>query len=252
MPFTFSHPALIIPLLKGRQRYPWISATGLITGSIAPDFEKFLRLRLASNHSHTLASVFYFSLPVGLLLAFIFHLIVRRPLLTHLPAPLYRRLGRFISFDWLVYFRQYYGGVVLSIVVGALLHLAWDSFTHPNYFVDKFLPELSEPVWVGSEQTPAFFLVGLASSVVGLVAIAWAVWLMPAPRTRTVPSEASMWRYWGIAAIVAGALTGEWVLAVGPRLLDAGIALISSSFVGILVSSLYSMYLRRRLQPGRL
>lgn len=252
MPFTFSHPALIIPLLRGRQRFPWVSATGLITGSIAPDFEKFLRLRLASNHSHTLASIFYFSLPVGLLLAFIFHLIVRRSLLTHLPAPLYRRLGRFIGFDWLAYCRQYYGGVMLSIVVGALLHLGWDSFTHPSYLVHKFLPQLSELVWVGGEQTPAFFLVGLVSSLLGLLAIGWAVWRMPARLTRTVPSEASLWRYWGVVALVASALTIEWVLVVGPRLLDAGIAFISSSLVGVLVASLYTTYLRRRLQPGRL
>lgn len=252
MPFTFSHPALIIPLLRGRRRFPWISATGLITGSIAPDFEKFLRLRLASNHSHTLASVFYFSLPVALLLAFVFHIVVRRPLLTHLPAPLYRRLGRFINFDWLAYFRRYYAGVVLSIVVGALLHLGWDSFTHPSYWVDRFFPELSDLVWINGAQTPAFFLVGLASSVVGLLVVAWAVWRMPAPRTRTVPSEASLWRYWGVAALVASALTIEWILAVGPRLLDAGIALISSSLVGVLVASLHTAYLRRRLQPGRL
>ncbi|RZK24984.1 MAG: DUF4184 family protein, partial [Hymenobacter sp.] len=232
MPFTFSHPALIIPLLRGQQRFPWLSATGLITGSIAPDFEKFLRLRLASNHSHTLASVFYFSLPVGLLLAFIFHLAVRRSLLTHLPAPLYQRLGRFISFDWLAYFRRYYGGVVFSIIVGALLHLGWDSFTHPSYLVVKLLPKLSEPVGIGGEQTPIFFLVGLVSSVFGLLVIGWSVWRMPVRSTRTVPSEASLWRYWGVAALVASALTIEWVLVVGPRLLDAGIALISSSLVG--------------------
>lgn len=85
MPFTFSHPALVISLLHSRRRCLWLSATGLITGSMAPDCEKFLRLRLASGHSHTLGSVFYFSCPVALLLAFAFHLLVRKPLLTHLP-----------------------------------------------------------------------------------------------------------------------------------------------------------------------
>jgi hypothetical protein len=48
MPFTFAHTALIIPLCYIRRRYRWISATGLITGSVAPDFEKFFRLKLTA------------------------------------------------------------------------------------------------------------------------------------------------------------------------------------------------------------
>ncbi|WP_240482010.1 DUF4184 family protein [Flavobacterium psychrophilum] len=39
MPFTFSHPAIILPL-----RYlprQWFSLTGLIIGSLTPDFEYF-------------------------------------------------------------------------------------------------------------------------------------------------------------------------------------------------------------------
>ena len=252
MPFTFSHPALVLPLLRGQRRWPWLSATGLIAGSIAPDFEKFMRLQLASANSHTLASVFYFSLPVGLLLAFVFHLLVRRPLLTHLPAPLYRRLGRFISFDWLAYFRRYYVGVMGCIVAGALLHLGWDSLTHPSPWLTAGLPVLARSLVVGGRQLSGYFVAEVASSVLGLLAIAWAVWQMPARQTRTVPSEASLRRYWGLAALVAVALTTQWVLAVGPRLLNAGIAFISCSLLGVLAASLYTTYQRRHPQPSRL
>ncbi|MGI4968620.1 MAG: DUF4184 family protein [Janthinobacterium lividum] len=104
----FSHLALIIPLLQPRQRFLQLSATGLITGSIALDCEKYLRLHLASGHSHTLGSVFYFSYSVALVLTFVFHLLVCQPLLLHLPPVLYRRLGRFTSVDWMGYFRRYY------------------------------------------------------------------------------------------------------------------------------------------------
>ncbi|WP_262496247.1 DUF4184 family protein [Flavobacterium piscis] len=39
MPFTFSHPAIILPLKYLPKN--WISLTGLIIGSLTPDFEYF-------------------------------------------------------------------------------------------------------------------------------------------------------------------------------------------------------------------
>lgn len=252
MPFTFSHPALVIPLFRLQRRHPWVSATGLITGSIAPDCEKFLRLRLASGHSHTLSSVFYFSCPVALILAFTFHLLVRKPLLTHLPPGLYRRLGRFISFDWLAYFRKYYAGVIFSIIVGALLHLFWDSFTHPSPLIDQLFPLLANSVIIGGEPMPLFYLMGVVSSVLGGALVAWAIWQMPARQVRAVPSAAAVRRYWSIVALVTGTLTAQWVLATRPELVDAGIAAISASLVGLVVASLYTTYAKRKLAPKRL
>jgi hypothetical protein len=52
MPFTFSHPALILPLTRLPKR--WVSATGLVIGSIVPDFEKFLKMNDGNTYSHTL------------------------------------------------------------------------------------------------------------------------------------------------------------------------------------------------------
>ncbi|TDN36354.1 hypothetical protein A8B98_10655 [Hymenobacter sp. UV11] len=229
-----------------------MSATGLITGSIAPDCEKFLRLRLASNHSHTFNSIFYFSCPVALVLAFAFHLLVRKPLLRHLPPALYRRLGKFISFDWTDYFRKYYLGVTLSIIVGAALHLFWDSFTHPSPFIDQIFPLLARPVWVGDEQTPFFYLVGLASSVLGGAFIIRAVWQMPVRQVRAVPTTSAVVRYWSLVALVTIALATQWIVATEPELLDGGIAVISSSLVGLVAASLYTTYTNRKLVHERL
>lgn len=244
MPFTFSHPALIIPLLRRRRQHPWLSATGLITGSIAPDFEKFFRLHLASGHSHTAASIFYFSCPVSLALAFIFHQLVRRPLLRHLPAPLHRRLAWLLPFDWIAYFRQYYGGVLLSIIVGAALHLFWDSFTHQNSLLVRWLPGLNRIVWLGGSGVPLLEVLTLLSTVAGGLVIIWAIWQMPARRAGPPPTAAALWHYWGMAALVALALLVEWVLATKPDLLNVnvGIAAISTTLVGVLVASVYTRY----------
>lgn len=248
MPFTFSHPALVIPLLYTRRKYQWVSATGLIIGSMAPDCEKFMRLKLASAHSHTVASIFYFSCPVTLVLAFIFHLLVRRPLIAHLPGVLYRRLEKYAGFDWVSYFRRYYWGVLLSAMIGAALHLFWDSFTHNHTLTADVLPGLRGVVWIGSRTMPVFHVVALLSSIIGGAVIALAVWLMPARPSKTVPAAASVLHYWGLAILIGLILEIQWLLVVHPRILSAGIAAITAGLIGILAAS---VYFRRRMAVRR-
>ena len=68
MPFTLAHPAIVLPLAAKKLR---MSATGLVIGSMVPDFEYFIRMRTESKYSHTLAGLFWFDLPLGLLLCFV-------------------------------------------------------------------------------------------------------------------------------------------------------------------------------------
>ena len=236
MPFTFSHPALIIPLLYRQQHLPWLSSTGLIAGSIAPDFEKFLNLNLANSHSHTLASIFYFSCPVALMLSFIFHLVVRKPLIWHLPTGLHRRMVYFESFDWLPFFRKRYVGVFLSIIIGATLHLFWDSFTHRNVVSARWLSGLNDMVVFRSISLPIFSFLSLSSTFIGGLVIFWCIWKMPTYPSRRLTS-ASLIRYWGIVLLVALTLLIEWMLIVTPKLLSGGITAISATLLGILISS---------------
>ncbi|WP_072052947.1 DUF4184 family protein [Hymenobacter terrenus] len=240
MPFTFSHPALIIPFLHARRRHVWLSATGLIIGSIAPDFEKFFKLHLASSHSHTIASIFYFSCPVSLGLAFLFHGLVRRPLLAHLPVSLHQRLGKYTNFDWLGHLRLHPGGVLLSIVLGAASHLVWDSFTHPSALMMSFLPGLCVSVRMAGRSIPLYLFVALGNSLLGGLFITRSVWQMPTLRTVPAPVATAMWRYWGLATLVTVMLVAGWALAFKPRLLNVGIAAISAAMVGLVIASAYA------------
>lgn len=81
MPFTFSHPAIILPLKKLPKKY--ISMTGLIVGSITPDFEYFLRMK--SKYSHTISGILWYDLPMGIFLAFIFHNLIKEALINNMP-----------------------------------------------------------------------------------------------------------------------------------------------------------------------
>src|SRR5688500_12471491 len=89
MPFTLAHPAIVLPFV--RQRY--LSGTALIAGSVAPDFEYFLKMREDDVHSHTVAGLFYFNLPLVFLLSIVFHIIVRDNFVGNLPAWLQVRLN---------------------------------------------------------------------------------------------------------------------------------------------------------------
>jgi hypothetical protein len=100
---------------------------------------------------------------MALVLAFAFHLLVRKPLRMHLPPVLYRRLERFTSVDWVGYFRRYYWGVILSIVVGVLLHLFWDCFTHPAAQLEAIFPV--SPRLVGIEQRSFSLWITIPNSI---------------------------------------------------------------------------------------
>src|ERR1017187_9931624 len=102
MPFTFSHPAVLYPLKTLPGKY--YSITGLIIGSITPDFEYFIRFETDSQYSHTRTGLFWFDLPLGIILAFIFHNIVRNDLVANLPRGLQLRFNNNPQFNWNQYF----------------------------------------------------------------------------------------------------------------------------------------------------
>lgn len=137
MPFTFSHPAIVLPLKYLPKK--WFSMTGLVIGSLTPDFEYFIRMKIESNYSHTFWGIFYFDLPLGILLTFVFHNLVKEELFKNLPKKLNQRFIKTEKFNWNKYFIKNWKIVILSIIIGTISHLFWDSFTHESgFFVKHF------------------------------------------------------------------------------------------------------------------
>ena len=137
MPLTFSHPAIVLPFGSLWKRY--FSLTALVIGSMTPDFEYFLRLRVRSDVSHTLWGIFWFDLPLGIVLCFVFHLLIKKSLFPNLPRCLQIRFNDFIHFDFTSYFKKHYLIVIFSLILGAFSHLFWDAFTHHDgFFVTQF------------------------------------------------------------------------------------------------------------------
>jgi Domain of unknown function (DUF4184) len=73
VPFTFAHPAIIIPFKK------WIkplSLTGLVAGSIAPDFEFFLKMKASENIGHHWFGIFTFDVPFAFYIINLFEILL--------------------------------------------------------------------------------------------------------------------------------------------------------------------------------
>lgn len=177
MPFTFSHPAIILPLTYLPKR--WFSLTGLIIGSLMPDFEYFLRMKIKSDFSHTLEGVFLFDLPLGILTAFVFHNIVRNNLFDNLPIFLKSRLVIFKDFNWNIYFKKNWLIVIFSIIIGTFSHILWDSFTHDTgYFVQK-IEIINQSVDLFDKQIPILKILQHSSTFLGAIVIVFSLYKLP-------------------------------------------------------------------------
>ena len=208
MPFTFSHPAIVLPLtFLPRQ---WFSLTGLVIGSLTPDFEYFIRMRVQSNYSHNIYGLFWFDLPLGLLLAFIYHNIVRDSLFNNLPTNLKSRLSKFKLFDWNSYFKQNWFVILISILIGAVSHLFWDSFTHDNGYFVQTIPALTSTIELFGIQLPPFKILQYLSTLLGGIAIVFALFKLQADKN--IAGQLNL-RYWGIVTTLILAIISVRLLS---------------------------------------
>jgi hypothetical protein len=165
MPFTFSHPAAILPFKIFPKK--WISLTGLIVGSMVPDFEKFIKMSPGNSFSHTWEGLFLFNLPFGLLLCFVFHNVVRDSLICHLPLYFRKRLAHTLQYIWTGYFRKRYALVIISILIGTISHIGWDSITHKRGLAVRLMPFLEWKISVAGVGQPIYGMLDLISTVIG-------------------------------------------------------------------------------------
>ncbi|MFF9336772.1 DUF4184 family protein [Streptomyces albogriseolus] len=170
MPFTLSHPAAVLPLLR-----PPFSAAALVCGTIAPDVPYFLGAAgipvsaqswyepfLNATTSHQLSGTAVPAVFGAALMAA--YAVVRRPVAALLPAGLSpagpHRRGRPL---------RRAGWSALSLAIGILTHLVWDSFTHTDGYLVTHLDILR--THLAGDLTVARAAQHL-STALGLVAIA--------------------------------------------------------------------------------
>ena len=170
MPFTVSHAAAVLPLHRlSRGRLP---LAAMMIGSMSPDFAYFLPMGLGRGSTHDLEGLFLFCWPVGLGVWLLYVRLLERATIELLPLAWRERVSRSdseLSFRSLAL-------VSLGVILGAITHIAWDSFTHANTIMTDTFPALSAELFTFRGRSIRVFLVlQYLSSVVGLVALAiWA------------------------------------------------------------------------------
>ena len=236
MPFTFSHPALVLPLRHLPDRS--YSLTGLIIGSMTPDFEYFLRMNVGSIYSHTFWGIFYFDLPVGIALCFIFHVVVRDQLIDHLPVRLQERFWELKSFNWNKVFKDSWKIVIISLIVGAASHIFWDDFTHPlGYFV-KRLSFLRHKIHVMGFQIPVYNIFQGISSLLGGIIVCIFIWRLPKVKIKSIPKKDHYWLF--VIAIMIIVMTIRFL--IGLTLAKYGniiVSMIAAFFIAIILVPLF-------------
>jgi len=243
MPFTFSHPAAILPLnYLDKKRF---SITGLVIGSMTPDFEYFIRFAHASVYSHTWLGLFWFDLPLGLLLAFIYHTIVRSSFIDNTPRFLKRRISRYNTFNWNAWFKKHWLVVLLSILTGAISHLVWDKLTHKTVRVITSIPAVKDHINTSIEHEITYFIFWDLSSVIGVIMVAYTIWQLPVDKKNNVYNNST--RYWLILLSIAIVVIGiRSFVAVYYNLGDVVIAVIDALLIGAIVTPF--IYKRERLK----
>lgn len=237
MPFTFAHPALVLPLTFLPRK--WFSLTGLIIGSLTPDFEYFLKMKIESHYSHTFAGLFWFDIPIGILLAFLFHQVVRNPLFDHLPLSFRAKVIRFKDFNWVGYFKQNSFKVILSILIGAASHILWDSFTHSTGYFVSVIPFLSSSIHLGGLDYPILKIAQHLSTLIGSLALIFTYTLLPATPT---PKYKINNFYWILFASLTAFIiclrlfTGLHYKTYGNLI----VTIISAGMIALVLTSIYS------------
>ncbi len=231
MPFTFAHPAIVLPFIYLPRK--WISMTALIIGSIMPDAESYLRMYSQKDITHSWTGFFLFGLPFGLLLTFVFHNIVRDPLINNLPSFLYYRFSRFTNFNWNKRFLKNWLVVILSLVVGGASHFAWDSFSHfDGWFVNAF-PRLRGNVHVFGGLLEIPFLIQYVNTLLGVIIIL--VFVAALPRSAKSKPPVDSRKFWAWLIITAIVIFSARTAFLQRSTLDDKLIGITSAFLYALV-----------------
>ncbi|ANQ48378.1 DUF4184 family protein [Flammeovirga sp. MY04] len=139
MPIPIAHPMAVLPIF----RYSHIlSVSALIIGSMVPDFEHFLELRVSDKTGHTILGVFIYDLPVGIIIYYINKWYLK-PILKIVSPIRFRQFYHPVK-------RYTFLQIVLSLLIGIATHFLLDAVTGEEGYFVKDLPYLFTEVQVTS------------------------------------------------------------------------------------------------------
>ena len=142
MPFTLSHAAAALPFRGVKPVWP-----ALVIGTFAPDLQYFIWISDEDRSGHHFPGILLLSIPLALLLLWLFERFVKGPVIELLPDAVQRRLQDKLQplafWGW-----RRFTAIVLWIAVGIATHVLWDQFTHSHTWVTAHWALLQQMVSV--------------------------------------------------------------------------------------------------------
>jgi hypothetical protein len=241
MPFTLAHPIAALPLWKLSQKR--LNLLGLMVGAIVPDMAYFLSLQPIESVRHTLPGVLTYGIAEGLLLVAIVRYILLRPLLAIGPKTITQRCQiptspqSFSIVDFVL--------LIVSIGLGAMSHLIWDSFSHETGWFVQNIAWLRQDVG----RMPIYKLVQYLSGLLGLVGLGgwiytWWRQAEPMIANRSLPLrlKAIVWSGIGLITLLfiwlAIGLHASSIDTTATIVVRGIIGAISGSFAGLVLYSI--------------
>ena len=167
MPFTVSHAAAVLPLHRFSKHT--LPLTALMVGSMSPDFGYIYSYEASRQLTHSFLGLFIFSLPAGMLVWLFYVAMLEKATITLLSDRWHTRFAHTEAITPSLIARA-----SLAILLGAVTHLLWDSFTHRGTFMTDIIPWLLGPT-PGLTWLPIYHLLHALSSMVGLaILVRWA------------------------------------------------------------------------------
>lgn len=182
MPNPIAHPAAAIPFTR-----VGLVLSALVAGSLSPDFGYFIDW-YGPFYMYTIPGLIFFDVPVGLAILWLFHTFIKWPVLSLLPIRLQRRLFKPAQGFSFGPFKRFLL-IILSVLVGSITHVVWDSFTHAYGWTVEQFAFLS--IRIGG--TPLYSILQDLGSLVGIVVLIYwfARWLPTAPQSDQLPPRFS-------------------------------------------------------------
>ncbi len=166
MSFTISHAAAALPFYKSRLCFP-----ALIVGCMVPDFEYFIFFDYIRRGAHSIGGLFYFCVPVGLVILFLYYKVWRYLIADLSPDFIRDRLLTLNKKPYAFFPVKRLGVIILSIIIGAILHDAWDLLSHGFGRGPQIFPWLLQKVpFLHIHWWALFYAVGTAGGLFAVMA----------------------------------------------------------------------------------
>jgi hypothetical protein len=195
MPWTFAHPAAVLPL----KRYcpSQLNFAALVIGSLTPDLGYYIGLWRFASYAHTLSGSLFICIPTGWALLVSFYLL-RKPTWYLLPEP-HRSLLRPLAATPPPSRAGSILAASISIILGVWSHIIWDAFTHRNRWAVTRYSFLQDRIFaIAGTDFPVYTVLQHLSTFVGVAALVavYYRWLRRrGSRSLLLFEREDLWRY---------------------------------------------------------